>query len=402
VLVGAGLLTSVPSYAAVGTGGSGCPFRLGAPIQTGAAGTFGFEVPAYPVKVDQTCSTTVTVKASIFPASGGRYDNVSNDPATDSVRLSFSGASLPLGIQWEWRPHCADPASPGVFSMSADGQLSSSTALAPTSCSPDLGGTSSLTFDAVQQSDPNVLVGIAATVDGHGYWTVPASGSAVLARGDASGSGFLPQMTAHVVGIVSNPTGLGYWVVASDGGVFAFGGAPFLGSLGGRHLDAPVVGMAASRDGGGYWLAGADGGVFAFGNAAFEGSLAGRHLEAPIVGMGASATGEGYRLVGADGGVFAFGNAAFEGSLARRRLNAPVVGMKVTDDGAGYWVVAADGGVFAFGDATFCGSAGDLALAAPIFGMDVMPRDDGYWLVGADGGVFAFGAAGFYGTTRLN
>ena len=60
--------------------------------------------------------------------------------------------------------------------------------------------------------------------------------------------------------------------MAADGGVFAFGDAPFEGSTGGQHLNAPVVGMAATPTGHGYWLVAADGGVFAFGDAPFEGS----------------------------------------------------------------------------------------------------------------------------------
>jgi hypothetical protein len=59
----------------------------------------------------------------------------------------------------------------------------------------------------------------------------------------------------------------GYWLVASDGGVFAFGGAPFLGSTGGQLLTAPVTGVATTWPGDGYWLAAADGKVFAFGTA---------------------------------------------------------------------------------------------------------------------------------------
>ena len=39
--------------------------------------------------------------------------------------------------------------------------------------------------------------------------------------------------------------GKGYWLVASDGGMFAFGDAPFLGSMGGTPLVAPVTGMAS-------------------------------------------------------------------------------------------------------------------------------------------------------------
>ncbi|MCL4553068.1 MAG: hypothetical protein M1305_05915 [Candidatus Marsarchaeota archaeon] len=53
--------------------------------------------------------------------------------------------------------------------------------------------------------------------------------------------------------------GQGYRFVASDGGVFDFGAAGFLGSMGGKNLSAPIVGMAAS--GNGYWLVGGDGSV---------------------------------------------------------------------------------------------------------------------------------------------
>ena len=72
----------------------------------------------------------------------------------------------------------------------------------------------------------------------------------------------------------------GYWLVAADGGIFAFG-APFLGSTGGMHLNAPVVGMAATPNGGGYWFVASDGGIFAFGNAAFHGSAGGLAAAAP-------------------------------------------------------------------------------------------------------------------------
>ncbi|HEX3728741.1 MAG TPA: hypothetical protein VHV47_02985 [Opitutaceae bacterium] len=35
----------------------------------------------------------------------------------------------------------------------------------------------------------------------------------------------------------------------------------------------PVIGIVPSQGAGGYWLLGADGGIFAFGNAPFYGSL---------------------------------------------------------------------------------------------------------------------------------
>lgn len=82
------------------------------------------------------------------------------------------------------------------------------------------------------------------------------------------------------VEIVSTSSGGGYWIVADDGGVFAYGGAPFHGSLGGKKLAAPIVGMAALPDDSGYWLLGADGGVFAFGAARYYGNAI-EHIDYP-------------------------------------------------------------------------------------------------------------------------
>ncbi|HSS11318.1 MAG TPA: serine hydrolase, partial [Acidimicrobiales bacterium] len=81
------------------------------------------------------------------------------------------------------------------------------------------------------------------------------------------------------------PGGGGYWLVAADGGVFTFGDAPFLGSLGGLRLNQPIVGMAAAAGGAGYWLVAADGGVFTFGNAPFLGSDGASPVPDPAVGI---------------------------------------------------------------------------------------------------------------------
>jgi hypothetical protein len=53
----------------------------------------------------------------------------------------------------------------------------------------------------------------------------------------------------------------------------------------GTSLNAPVVGMSTTIDGNGYWLQGADGGIFTFGDAPFLGSMGGLHLNAPMVGI---------------------------------------------------------------------------------------------------------------------
>jgi subtilase family serine protease len=210
------------------------------------------------------------------------------------------------------------------------------------------------------------------------------------------------HLDAPVVGMATDVSTGGYWMAASDGGVFAFN-APFYGSMGGTRLDAPIVGMASDNVTGGYWLVASDGGVFAF-NAPFYGSMGGTRLDAPIVGMAVMPFGTGYWLVAKDGGVFAFGNAPFDGSMGGTPLHRPVVGMAADPATGGYWLVASDGGIFAF-DAPFDGSMGGTALDAPIVGMAATRDQGGYWLVGSDGGIFSFGDAQFLGSeggTRLD
>ena len=190
----------------------------------------------------------------------------------------------------------------------------------------------------------------------------------------------------------------GYWLVANDGGIFAFGNAPFHGSTGNIRLNQPIVGMGARPTGDGYWMVASDGGVFTFGGARFHGSTGNIVLNKPIVGIAPTPTGNGYWLVATDGGVFSFGDAGFHGSTGNIVLNKPIVGMATTPTGKGYWMVASDGGVFAFGDAKFFGSTGNLKLVQPVVGMATTPTGAGYWMVAADGGIFAFGDAGFFGS----
>ena len=355
-----GFVNGEPAGAAVSTVGGTCGFHLGAPLVTGAAGSAGLEFPVYPANPHQVCQVKVTARASLSPVSGSSYINVTHDPSIQTFTLDFAGGPLPLGILWQWSPHCADPVTPGVFTLTVNGQSSSSGPLSAPSCLLDLGGRSSLGFDFVDPADAYVAVGMAATTDGHGYWGVYASGADVVAKGDAVSAGLLPPLNQPVVAVAADPTGQGYWIDAADGGVFSFGGAAFWGSLGGMHLNAPVVGMAPTAGGGGYWLVAADGGVFSFGDAVFHGSLGGVHL------------------------------------------NAPVVGIAATADGGGYWLAAYDGGVFSFGDAPFEGSAGDLSLAAPVLAIAATPSGHGYWLLGGDGGVFSYGDAGFFGAMPLS
>jgi hypothetical protein len=82
----------------------------------------------------------------------------------------------------------------------------------------------------------------------------------------------VPDLTHPAVAILPTKSGLGYYLIFTDGGVFTYGDAVFLGSMGGEELNAPVVSAAATPSGDGYWLVAADGGVFCFGDACFYGS----------------------------------------------------------------------------------------------------------------------------------
>jgi ligand-binding sensor domain-containing protein len=111
-------------------------------------------------------------------------------------------------------------------------------------------------------------------------------------------------------------------MVASDGGIFTFGDAAFLGSMGATKLNAPVQSLVPDPDGHGYWLVASDGGIFAF-DAPFHGSMGAKKLNKPIVGM--VKFGDGYLMVGADGGIFSFSSLPFSGSLGDKPPATPLV-----------------------------------------------------------------------------
>jgi hypothetical protein len=74
------------------------------------------------------------------------------------------------------------------------------------------------------------------------------------------------------VAIIVCATG-GYWIVTAEGGTYAFGGAPFLGSLGGIPLSAPILSGSSTPSGRGLYLLGQDGAVYAWGDAKYAGRL---------------------------------------------------------------------------------------------------------------------------------
>jgi hypothetical protein len=222
---------------------------------------------------------------------------------------------------------------------------------------------------------------------GSAHASVP-TGDSVTAFGGAPSLTAAVAPVAHFAGIAATPSGHGYWVVAGDGGVFAFGDAPFFGSAGSTPLNQPIVGIAATPTGLGYWLVGRDGGVFAFGDAPFFGSAGASPLNQPIVGIAAASRGRGYWLVARDGGVFAFGGAPFLGSIAGLRIGTDVAGIASTPSRRGYWLVAGDGGVFSFGDAKFSGSEAGTGVNDAVA---LAPGPTGYWIARRNGAVLGFG-----------
>ncbi len=65
----------------------------------------------------------------------------------------------------------------------------------------------------------------------------------------------------------------GYYEVTSNGGVYAFGGAKFYGSLKEGQAVSPIVAITVTQGDLDYYLVAANGQVYAFGNAVYAGEL---------------------------------------------------------------------------------------------------------------------------------
>jgi len=244
-----------------------------------------------------------------------------------------------------------------------------------------------------------VLDGTTSVARRVGYWMAMASGDVYafggapfLGSADAFGTDF------SAIDLEPTPSGDGYWIVNTAGRVIAFGHAQWFGNAPASVLAAGerVTTISATPSGLGYWLFTDRGRALTFGDAINHGDLHTRVLNGPVVASAATPSGNGYYMIGSDGGVFAFGDARFHGSMGAVHLNQPVVGVAPTPGGGGYWLVASDGGVFAFGDAPFRGSMGHVPLNLPVVG--VLGFGNGYVMVAMDGGIFDFSDEPFFGS----
>jgi hypothetical protein len=304
--------------------------------------------------------------------------------------ISAVGAAVLASLGIAPAPGGASPGDAAYWLLAGDGGVFSfgpapffgAATVPPTLCAPNL--------DDRTFAD-GTCWSMAATPSGEGYWILNGDSGEIYAFGDASLFGepadgyvgvpreFVPVHTS----IVATPDGNGYWVYAETlsgaATVQTFGNATHFGDTNtilqasDPQFGGSPVALAATPTGDGYYEAYSDGGVFAFGAAPFHGSLGGTQLNQPIVGIAVAPDGNGYWLVAADGGVFAFGSAAYAGSLGSIALRRPIVGIAANGAGSGYWLVAADGGVFAFGGAPFLGSTGGMSLARPVFTIVARP-----------------------------
>jgi len=87
--------------------------------------------------------------------------------------------------------------------------------------------------------------------------------------------------------MAARPQGDGYWMIARDGGIFAFGRAPFAGSGANSRSASPYVAMLPSTTGKGYALLLSDGSVLPYGDVPYLGGASGR-VAGTALGMAGS------------------------------------------------------------------------------------------------------------------
>ena len=142
---------------------------------------------------------------------------------------------------------------------------------APELCSGSLGSCSGF-----GGGPPSVIVSIAATPTGKGFWALGLDGK-VWTAGDAVSYGDAQDSGGYATAIAAAPDGKGYCISISDGGVYCRGEG---GLFHGAHppTDETITGIAfyidSSNRVAGYWLLAKDGGVFSF-DAPFWGSSGG-------------------------------------------------------------------------------------------------------------------------------
>ncbi|MHB8593063.1 MAG: hypothetical protein ACYDB3_01840 [Acidimicrobiales bacterium] len=146
------------------------------------------------------------------------------------------------------------------------------------------------------------VVGMAASVDGNGYWLLTNAGT-VAGFGDVVGTKNL-QLGSTAVAIATDTCSGGYWVVGSNGNVVGVD-APGFGSASALAQHGGAVAIAGTQDGGGYWVAAADGTVMSFGDAAAP--TVHISVSSPVVGLATGPATGGFWMTTSNGAVYSDG-----------------------------------------------------------------------------------------------
>lgn len=203
-----------------------------------------------------------------------------------------------------------------------------------------------------------------------------------------------PTPTPTPTPVVMAWTVTGYRVLTSDGKVAVLGAAPKTGSPAAKGVkDTIAIAPGPKRT---FYTLDARGGVLAFGGATFLGSLTKLGLQVTAADIEPTAAGDGYWILTSDGGIYGFGTARHYGSPKKAGMAATCTKIHVTPSGKGYWVLTTDGQVLPFGDAADLGSP-KLRAGVTAVDLDSSPTGKGYWLLASSGGVVTRGDAAALG-----
>jgi hypothetical protein len=399
VMAGA-VLAGALSLAVAGCGGNSASRAIDLSVSSGAVGMV--------VDVSGHAGSGCVMDHNWFGFDFGHYGQVAKGPLTEMAAPVITSG----GSNGAWSAKFAIPSYLGASSTTDSGGpvTAGKYEFTAMSCQGHTQATAS--FEVTSTTPPTKasdFVGIAATVDGQGYWLVQADG-AVSAFGDAHSYGSLAanaSSTSNIVGIARTYDGKGYWLVGADGHVYTFGDAHNYGSAPDNQTSqGPVTSLAVSPDGRGYWILAASGHVYGFGDAHAEGSPT--PADAPYVSIGTRPAG-GYVVTAANNAATYFfpGDGTGLGGGPGTALAATLVGMAVTPDGNATWQTGLDGGVVTTGQASptaapYYGSVPgeNEQLKAPVTAIAGSPDGHGYWLLSANGTVFVFGDAHFFGNGK--
>jgi len=411
---------------ALGTGGSGChvPRRLRQrPSRVAPRPLLALGLAVLGAILGFCCTACgagapASLQLSVSSGSPGTAINISGNAGngctpTKPLPITFtrSGSSsaapatemdVPVAADGAWSASFVVPSYVGYPSSASRGQLvvPGLYQLTAPRCQGRSSSRASFRVTGLPLKWDQRYVGIAATLDGGGYWLVQADG--VVSRfGDASWfgpNGPVRSLSAPVVGIARTYDDQGYWLATAAGHVYSFGDAHNYGSLR-SPPQAPITSIAATPDGDGYWLLSANGHVYGFGNASVEGMPSAQLAPYDAIG---TRLGGGYVVTAANSAaVFEFPGGTLAAAGPGYETSGSMVATAVTSSGNGTWQAEVDGDVITTGDAPYAGSVGlnKQVVSAPITGIAASPSGLGYWLVGADGNVYNFGTAvGFYGS----